>query len=263
VDTQRRNWIFGAISLSVGLGGYTHASAAAIDTDALEAFNVGNWALAARLAEAKADEENLVFAARAIATQISLQRPSTCSARTMSGFRRLIDLAAARNPHNVQAKLLDAVYDLFRARQIGPVRAFVDGAATRGKQKLEVIIRTSPNNAEAHALLGSWHYEALRFSNQRTAGLIGASELLGRQAFARARVIAPRDTSIPFLEANGILLLNPRENAEDAIKALGVVVGAGTLNQLQRIIKGRAQRLLILLLAQDYTGATNLVLSWL
>lgn len=260
VDT-RRKWILGAAS--IGVLAVWPAMAGAVDTQAQAAYNIGNWVEAARLAETVNDEDNLVFAARSIATQIGFERPSRCSAQTMRRFRQLIDFALGKNPQNIQAKLLDATYDLFRARQLGPVRAFVDGAATRGKRKLEAIIRLSLNLAEAHALLGSWHYEVLRLANPRTAGNLGASEARGRQAFARARAIAPNDISFPFLEANGLLLLKPREGAEYVITILREVVRPRASNQWERTIKSRGQQLLTLLQTQDYQGANNLALSWL
>lgn len=258
---QRRKIITGLACLS--LVGFGSAYAAPIDAEAQAAFQAGNWAEAVRLAEAVNDEENLVFAALAIATQIGFERPSRCSAQTMRRFRRLIDLALAKNPQNIQAKLLDATYDLFRARQLGPVRAFVDGAASRGKRKLEAIIRLAPNLAEAHAFLGAWHYEALRLANPRTATAIGASEARGRQAFARARAISPNDISFPFLEANSVFLLKPRENAAYAITLLQEVIRARSTNRLDRTVKARAQQLLTLLQNPDIDGANNLALSWL
>ncbi|KAF0117723.1 MAG: hypothetical protein FD163_250 [Hyphomonadaceae bacterium] len=260
---QRRKWLFGALGFCVGCIGGGSVFASPIDAPAQAAFQAGNWAEAARLAEAANNEDNLIFAARAIATQIGFERPSRSSAQTMRRFRRLIDLALALNPQNIQAKLLDATYDLFRARQLGPVRAFVDGAATRGKRKLETLIRLSPNLAEAHGLLGNWHYEALRLASPRTANAIGASEARGRQAFARARVISPNDISFPFLEANSVLLLKPSENAAYAIILLQGIAHSRATNAWERTIKSRSQQLMALLQIRDIEGANNLALSWL
>lgn len=260
---QRRKLIAGLVCLSFVGKESVSACADAIDTGAQAAFQAGNWAEAARLAEAANNEDNFVFAARAVATQIGFERPSRCSAQTMRRFRRLIDLVLAKNPQNMHAKLLDATYDLFRARQLGPVRAFVDGAATRGKRKLETLIRLSPNLAEAHGLLGNWHYEALRLASPRTANAIGASEARGRQAFIRARAISPDDISFPFLEANSVLLLKPRENAAYAIVLLQGVAHSRATNAWERTIKSRAQQLLALLQNRDVEGANNLALSWL
>lgn len=255
---KRRDFIVGITAL--GLPQIAHASD--VLPAAIIAFNQGDWQTAAQLASRAGGAMNLSFAARAIATQISISRPSRAPSIRMALLRDYADRALALNPNNLDAILMSALYDLFRASQVGPMLAITQRYPQSGKAKIDEILRASPNNDEALALLGSWHFEVVRVS-LGSASVIGASISIGQNAFESSIRINPNNLAQKFLYANSLILLDAAASKTRINQLLQSIASARPNNALDRVVKQRATPISAAMRTNNFASAKNIAISYL
>lgn len=258
MSIKRREFLLGIAAL--GFPQFAYASDVA--PAAIIAFDQGDWPTAAQLAARAGGAMNLSFAARAIATQISINRPSRAPNARMALLQNYSNRALAINPNNLDAKLMSALYDLFRASQVGPVLAITQRYPQSGKAKIDEILRVSPNNDEALALLGSWHFEVVRVSFG-SASVIGASINIGQNAFENSIRINPHNLAQKFLYANSLILLDAAASKTRINQLLQSIASARPNNALDRVVKQRATPISTAMRANNFASAKNIAISYL
>jgi hypothetical protein len=261
----RRQTINGLASLSVVslILQSSQASAAPISSDAIANYNAGMWQEAAAQAGANFDPNNQAFAARCLLASVLLNTSVGGRSTTIAQARQYAESALAKNPRHVEARLQLATALGLQARTGSPTRAFARGLPQRVRRLLDSVVRDTPGEAWAHALLGGWHLEGLRIGGTAARAMLGCDLAQGKAAFARSMRLNPSEASTPFYFAASLLALSPLANGTEARALLLRSQTCPQRDAFQGAVKARATILLQTLDTAGAARAASLALGWL
>jgi hypothetical protein len=264
-STTRRQAMQGLASLTVVsfIVQSSQALAAPISSDAIANYNAGMWQDAAIQAAANADPDNQAFAARCLLAGVLLNTTVDGRNTSIARARQFAESALAKNPRHVEGRLQLATALGLQARTGSPTRAFARGLPQRVRRLLDSVVRDSPSEAWAYALLGGWHLEGLRIGGTAARAMLGCDLGQGKTAFSRSIRLNPSEASTPFYFAASLLALSPIANATEARALLVRAQTCPQRDAFQGAVKARATTLLQTLDTAGPARAASLALGWL
>lgn len=226
---------------------------------ALNAYEAGDYARAARLGEEQATAPALAFAARALVAD-AISRPDGLCVPCLEQAETLARRATARDPRLVEALLQDAIAMGLRGRAMGVEAARADGLAERVRQRLDAALALEPDNLWARASLGAWHLEITAHAGTVLAALLydaGPGE--GLRLYRKAVADAGDEAVLPYQFALALLALDEKRFAPEAERALLQAGQSPRRDALSLYIKERATGLLKALRDRPREGLGPLV----
>jgi hypothetical protein len=211
--------------------------------EALRLYSVGEFMAAANLAAAQNSPSDLVFVSRALLASCAISQAPQDVDATLARAAESAQLALSLDPSSVAARLnLALAYGMMGKRAALHVALSRDYAG-RGRRLIDEALARAPNNAEAHALLGAWHFEVLRRGGGLGALAYGARLASGMAEFRRAQSLAPDDPFIPLQFALALLQRDTRVNAVLAAKLLTDSLSKPARDALEAAAQTTARRL--------------------
>jgi len=123
------------------------------------------------------------------------------------------------------------------------LRAAADGTAARVRKHLDAALDLEPKHAEAHVALGMYHAEIVSKIGSLLAGLTyRASAAAALEHFRRAVKLAPNSPIVRIEYANGLMLLNAVENADEAAKLYARAAACEAGDAMEQLDIERARR---------------------
>ncbi|NJR20522.1 MAG: hypothetical protein HC777_03005 [Hyphomonadaceae bacterium] len=239
------------------------ASQGHINARARADYQAGQWQRAADLAASVQDADHQAFAARALLAKALLTPVNTQRGAIVNVAKDLAETALRLEANHIEGQLQLATALGLQARALSPASAFGRRLPQRVKQLLDNVMRTAPQQAWGHALLGGWHLEGLRIGGAAARTLLGVNLQTGKAAFAQAMKLDPDEASTPFYYAASFLALDPRRNVANARALLQRAQNCPLRDAFQAAVKARATALIQSIDTQGPSPAARLALSWL
>lgn len=190
---------------------------------AVTAFQDGNYALAATVAETANTAAALAFAARAqIADAVTrTEQCLDCLIKAEATAEAAIKASSANEKALVQAYVQLAIAIGFHGRLLGALEAQSEGLAERGRAAIDKALELDPTNPWARASLGGWHLEIVdRAGSLLASTLYGASEEEGLKNFRAALAADPGNLLLHHHYALSILALDVERFRDEALATL-------------------------------------------
>ena len=216
--------------------------AAAQSTDALRAYEVGDYRYALELAIEDGSADSLAFGARVLLAEGIGAEPVEMTRARLAEAGRLAERALALDPENNEARLQQAIVLSLRARAMGARPAYRARLGGRARALGEAVVEDAPGNAYAHGFLAIWHVEVIRRGGRLGVLVLGASMDEAQGHYAAAAELAPRDASLHWQWARALSATDPAKYAGEIEAALKRVEAAMPADELSRVLKARAQR---------------------
>jgi hypothetical protein len=257
-DMRRR-----ALLLAFALSALAAAAAAGADLDARALFAEGRFVEAAEAAvreDASADAQALsakAYAAAAIlATSAEDYEAWTAEARAHA------EAAVALDPRHVGGRLQLAVALGLQSRRRGGLEVYLDGMPQRGLALIKSAQADAPEEPGAYALLGAWHFEALRRGGRFARRLLDADLAVGEAAFARAEELDPGDAAIAAQLGLAYLSLDSQRFVVPAATALDRALSLPPRDAFEAAMQARARQARALIDAKDHAALESAVQRW-
>lgn len=238
------------------------AAQAELSPRAIQLYNKGDYRGVVTLANTQNDADNYAFAARALVTEASINRPSQASSKTLNEAQTLVNKALKINKTHKEALLIDAIITLIKARKAGKIQGFAAGLPQLGKLKLDNLINLYPNYGEAWALRAAWHMEAVSTGGNSSA-LLGASAESGINEYKKAIALDGDNVMIKYAFATSLIMLDRNLYAASYTKLLGVCAVAKPTSKSDHIFISRAKELKAYIDKGASDEAYKKVKSWL
>ena len=234
---QRRSLILFAFALWAAM------PAAADFRAASEAFRAGKYDAAFAQAGAELTADSHAFRAR------------TLLAKAMCGEndppRALVDQALAEaeaalalDPAHLEGRLQKAISLSLILRPMSVSEARKTGYGELFKALAEGVLQADPANHYAHGFLAVWHVEVERRGGMIGAAIMGASLKSARRHYDEAVRLAPDDIGLRWQWARALAALDAKKHFAEIEEALEAAVATAPATDLDRVMKGRAARLL-------------------
>ncbi|HUN25746.1 MAG TPA: hypothetical protein VMU67_05505 [Steroidobacteraceae bacterium] len=154
------------------------------------------------------------------------------------GERAVEVLPDCANAHYMLALVLGRL-----SQRISVLKALSAGFGGRVRTHLERALELEPRHAEAHVALGLYHAEIVGRLGALAARLTyGASRDGAIEHFRRALDLAPHSPIVSIEYANGLLVLDPHGNREQARALYERAAACEPLDAMERLDVGRARR---------------------
>lgn len=244
---MRRLCLALALALALGLVfGLWPGSLPAASLEKAEAlFARGQFLAAAEEGRAVADAAGLALAARATLAHVEFHAPPARRRSAVRAAEAFARAALARDPEHVEALIQLALAIGYRARHGGALTSHLQGLVEEGRGYLTQALSLQPDNAWANAALGAWHVEVFRVGGSALASVLyDSSDRRGLSLFRRALEIEPENLVLRYEFALALLSLDPRDHAEEAEAHLSAALALPTATMLDRLTRGRVERLL-------------------
>ncbi|MFY0638296.1 hypothetical protein [Maricaulis maris] len=183
-------------------------AAHADQADAEAAYEQGAWELAAYEAQQLETADGYAFAAGALVARLMVE---DVGAGREALAERAIDLAeyALRlDEDHVEARLRLASALGFRGRYMSGWRAYLTRLPQRGRNLLEEVVSSQPDNAWALGMLGAWHLEVARRGGTRGLRALDASVEAGMGYYSQAIALDPDSPAPRYFLALGLAALD-------------------------------------------------------
>lgn len=131
---------------------------------------------------------------------------------------------------------------ILRPMSLGDARK--TGYGELSKALAEGVLEDEPANHYAHGLLAVWHVEVERRGGMLGAAVMGASLKAGRGHYEEAARLAPEDIALRWQWARALAALDAKKHRDEIESALQTAISTQPANDLDRVMKGRAARLL-------------------
>lgn len=202
------------------------------------------------------------LAARAYAAAAILADDASDAETWALEARRHAEAAIALDPRSVEGRLQLAVALWLSSRSLGGFEAYRKGLPQQGRALIEAAVADAPGDAWAQAMLGAWHFEALRRGGRWARRLLHADLEAGEAAFARAMSLDPGDAAIPAHLGLAYLSLDVERYAGAARTALGRAVEVAPRDAFENAMQARAREALRLMDAGDLEALQSAVERW-
>jgi hypothetical protein len=219
--------------------------------DAAEAAG-GDWS--------SADDQALAAKSYAIAAFLTDDKDE--ADRLAKEARVHAETAIALNPRHVEGRLQLAVALWLSCRYRDGFQSYLDGAPQRGRQLIESAISDAPDEPWGYALLGSWHFEALRRGGDMAKRMLGADLAAGANALDRAQSLAPGDPGIAVQAGLAYLALDPKRYHDQAKLILERAVAIPPRDGFEAAIETRARTALALMQSNDKAALQGAIDRW-
>jgi hypothetical protein len=231
--------------------------------DAQTLFHDGRFidaAEAARADAASADEQALAAKSYAAAAVLSEDRAD--AQRWTEEARAHAEAAVALDPKHVEGRLQLAVALWLACRDRGDFQAYAEGMPQEGRRLIESVIADSPDEPWAYALLGAWHFEALRRGGRMAKRVVGADLAAGADAFDRAEALAPGDAAIAVQAGLSYLALDPDRYGAQAELILKRALAIPPEDAFDEAMQDRAREALALIESDDTKALAGAIEHW-
>jgi hypothetical protein len=235
---------------------------AELNPRAVQFYNKGDYRAVVAIANTQNDADNYAFAARALITETSINRPSLANDKTLNEAQSLVNKALKINKTHKEALLIDAIITLIRARKAGKIKGFATGLPQLGKLKLDNLISLYPNYGEAWALRAAWHIEAVSTGGNSSV-ILGASAEGGINEYRKAITLDSDNVMIKYAFATSLILLDRNLYATAYSKLLGICASAKPTSKSDQIFIARARELKAFIDKGANDEAYKKVKSWL
>jgi hypothetical protein len=230
----------------------------------LDLYASGDFIEAGQAASAESTSADaLALAAKAYAAAALLADDPAAIQRWGFEVRRCASEALALDPHHVEARLQLAIGLWLESRRRGAFDSYLAGLPQRGRALIEAARADAPDEAWAHAMLGAWHFEALRRGGRMAGRMLGADLAVGEAAFARAGELAPLDAAIPAQEGLAYLSMDPVRFHDQAAAALDRALSLTPRDAFEAAMQERARQARRLMDESDYAALEDALLRWL
>ncbi len=224
--------LIGALCLSA------HAPAcAALDEDVVAKFESGAYEEAAEAATALGDAQHLALAARSLNARPYLEADNRVARKVAKRALKAAEQAIEADPTLVEAHLQAAISYAQRGARMAPVRAFISGAASKARERLDRALEMEPQNAWALSSSAAWHLEVARRGGE---GRFGSDPQVGQRQFVEARVAAPDNLSIAYECALRLLAYDTLDWRPEALDALAAAIALEPADAFERAVQARA-----------------------
>lgn len=203
------------------------------------------------------------MAARAYAAAAMLAETGAAGSAWAAEARRHAEAALAIDPENVEGRLQLAVSLWLESRRQGGFEAYRNGLPQQGRALIESALANAPDDAWARAMMGAWHFEALRRGGRLAARLLQADLDQGRTAFAEAMSLDPADAAIPAHLGLAYLSLGVDRHAEEARAALSRALSISPRDAFEAAMQDRAREALTLLERGDEATLEERLRRWI
>ena len=226
----------GALALFVSLAGAGAVAGQSFEA-AEAAYTEGRFLEAADLGEALGDSPGYALAANSLGIHGYYVAPEAERPALYSRGTGLAQEAVRLDPESAFA-YLQLGHVLGREAQTLPrMQALRKGYAGKVRDALQNAVRLDPGLAQAHLSLAIWHAEVV----DAAGGLIartayGARRNTAREHFRLALELAPNDKNVHLEYGNGLLLLDPRGNRDQARAMLSRAVELPSRDAYDRLV---------------------------
>ncbi len=231
-------------------------------TNALFAYEGGEYREAITLGEAEATAEALVLAARSQLALIDLGRSQTRKADAKAALANA-EKAMALDPQNAEAHLMKVAALGILARGMSRMKSFRKGIASKSRKHINAALVLDPESAWAQAMLGMWHLEIIRRGGKFGARVTGANVNEGIEACALAMNSKRYDIGMGTQCAMALLIC-PAGLEDEAVAALQQASQfTGSEVAYDSAMKARSQEILELIENEGLDAARQRALVYL
>jgi tetratricopeptide (TPR) repeat protein len=231
--------------------------ALAADSGALALYVAGRYVQAEKAGVAAGDAVGYAIATRSVLADELMHTPCLeCLQRAEAYARKAIAL----DPKYPEGHIELAVTLGYEARIIGIIEARLRGYAEQAKENLDDVLAVEPNNSWALAGLGGWNIEIVHNAGETLARwTYGASVKTGREYFARAFAIDPRNLLLHYQYALVLGSFDPEIYRKDIEDTLGRAVAEIPHSEYDKFAQGRAHALLDTIKSGDLQTFSQMV----
>ncbi len=232
-------------------------------TSAEALYAEGRFAQAGEVAgrDARSADQQALAAKSYAAAAVLADDPARADALSDQALSHA-EAAVALDPAHVEGRLQVAVALWLRDRSRGGFEAYLEGGPQRGRDLIEAVLADAPEEPWAHALLGAWHFEALRRGGDWAKRLLGADLAVGADAFHHAQALAPGDAAIAVQVGLSYLALDPERFADQAELALARALTIPQQDAFDAAMQARARSALGLIRSGDRAALDGAIASW-
>jgi hypothetical protein len=241
----------------------TALPAAAADPDPHALYAEGRFVEAAEAAAFDAvSADAQALSAKSYAVAALLAASDADAAAWSDAARAHAEAAVALDPHHIEGRLQLAVALGLQSRRRGGFEAYLDGMPQHGLALIEAATADAPDEPWAHAMLGAWHFEALRRGGRWARRLLHADLSVGEAAFERAEALDPGDAAIAAQLGLAYLSLDPERYSGPAVSALDRALSLPARDAFESAMQERAREARALIDADDYAALESVVQRW-
>lgn len=176
--------------------------------------------------------------------------------------RTSAEAALALDPAHVEGRLQLAAALWLESRPMGGLQAYRAGMPQRGRALIEGAVADAPADPWAQAMLGAWHFEAVRRGGRLASRMLDADLDEGLAAFERALALDPEDAAIAAQLGLSWLGLDPERRAPEARAAFERAMRIAPRDAFEAAMLARAEAALALMDAGDEAGLEAAVERW-
>ncbi|PKP80090.1 MAG: hypothetical protein CVT79_16710 [Alphaproteobacteria bacterium HGW-Alphaproteobacteria-18] len=210
---------------------------------ASEAFRAGHYDRAFAEAGREQTADAHAFRARALLAKAMCGEgdpPRSLIDQALSEAETALKIA----PEHAEGRLQKAISLSLILRPMSLGEARKTGYGELSKALAEGVLVDEPGNYYAHGLLAVWHVEVERRGGRIGAAIMGASLKAGRSHYAEAVRLAPEDIALRWQWARALAALDARKYRSEIEETLQAALATDPATDLDRVMRGRAARLL-------------------
>lgn len=211
-------------------------------SEAVSAFERGEFQVAAEISETFERADDKAFAARALLANVIVNSDGNPDQKVLEHAEALSRKAMAIDEGHIEANLQLAISLSLQARPLSNAQAMRAGYAQQAKRLTEEILAVEPENPYANALLAIWNMEVLRRGGRIGARVMGASSREGLEHYWVAARQTPDDGSLHWQWARVLAATNAKRYREHIEAALNASIAANTDDALEAVMQARAAK---------------------
>ncbi len=211
---------------------------AAVNADALGAYDRGDYDAAVKIATEAGDAEDLALAARAMNAVAYFDDGRKSARRTAGDALDIAEQAIALDSDLPEAHLQAAISLALRGARLSPVKAFFGALAGKARRKIDDALALDADNAWALSTSAAWRIEVARRGG---GSLYGADPVVGHEEFMKARALAPDNLTIAYECALRLAADGRPEWRGDALAALDAAIAGAPTTKFEADIQARAR----------------------
>ena len=217
---------------------------------------------AGRAAARRETADGRALAAKAFAAAAILADDAEDAQEWTAEARGAAEAALALEPDHVEGRLQLAVALWLESRTQAGLEAYWRGLPQRGHALIESVVIDHPDEPWGPALLGAWHFEALRRGGGWASRTLDASLVEGAEAFNRALELDPRDPAIAAQCALAYLALDPVAYRDYAAIAIDRALAVPARDAFEAALQDRAREAKRLMDAGDDAALAVVLAKW-
>lgn len=222
--------------------------AAADVASADAAFRAGKYELALQEAAGVASADAFALTARTLLAKAMCgdQEPSRA---ILEDAVAAADAALKLDPDHEEGRLQKAIAMSLMLRPMSLNEASDTGYGPKAKALAESVLADDPRNHYALGFLAVWHVEVHRRGGSLGAMVMGASLKTARASYAEAVRLAPNDAGLRWQWARALAAFDAKKYRAEIETELKAALAIDPQTELDRVMQGRAETLLNVVLS--------------